>query len=450
MPPKMTMAWVATYWGLLAMSLAKGPAYGVLGYIFEYYLRPSLHWWGDPLPRLRYSLIASLVVVVSYFIHKTNLEELTPTKNPAVKYLVMLATLMIIISPFGIDVVESWDTTLYFWKFVALYAFLIACVRSEWALNAFIWMHVAGAAWWGWEAYQDPSRSASRLLNVGSGDTLNDNQAAGHLLTVLPFALLLVFSAKNKIAKGFAGICTLLIINVFILCNSRGATVGLVVALVFAMALARKGHRIRMVGAAVGVACLFLWLADPEFIQRQQTTLNYEQESTAQIRLSNWDSALRMARDYPFGAGGNGYNELSPIYAPGITSHRSTGKISPHNTWILLLAEWGIPGLLVFLLFIGSTFRLLHRIRKDNKDGLLYYRSLAIQIGLIGTLAAATFSDRLYGESIYWLCAMGVIDYRLHMHARATAPTASMVPATISATAPAGALPQTVAVGRSA
>ena len=412
--PKMTFLWLALYWGGLAASFTATPVYGLLVYLFEYYLRPSLHWWGDDLPQWRYSLIVSLVVVLSYAMRSSMLPQLRPSANPAFKWLLGMGAIMLFVTPFAINVTESWDSTVMFLKFIALYVFIIAILRTEWAFNAFVAVHVAGAGWWGWEVYRDPQRDASRLLNVGSSDTLNDNQAAGHLLTVLPFVVLFIFTIKDWRLRLLALVAGTFTINTFVLCNSRGATVGLVVALVATFLLARRGHRFRMAGATIGVAAAFVVLADPEFITRQMTTLNYQEESTAQSRISNWHSGLRLIRDYPLGAGGYGYNELSPVYAPEVTGGRSTGKISPHNTWVLVAAEWGILGFIVYISFIVSTFRLLHRIRAECTDTATYYRSLAIQIGLIGTFTAATFSDRLYGESIYWLCALAVVAYRIH------------------------------------
>jgi hypothetical protein len=422
MLPKMTLAWLAIYWGGLIAAFGSTPVFALLVYLFEYYLRPALHWWGKDLPSWRYSLIASLVVVVTYVTGKSKLPELRPSKNPAMRWLILFGAIMLLVTPIAVNLQESIDASLVFWKMIALYAFIIAILRTEWAFNAFVTMHIAGAAWWGWEAWTDPERDASRLLNVGSSDTLNDNQAAGHLLTVLPFVMLFALTAKDRRLRWFAMVAGAFIVNVFILCNSRGATVGLVVALIATLLLARSGHRIRMAGVSVVVAAAFLFLADPEFITRQLTTLNYEQESTAQGRLSNWGSGVRLLSDYPFGAGGYGYNELSPIYAPQITGGRSTGKVSPHNTWILIAAEWGIAGFIAYLGFIGATFRLLHRVRAECTDDITFYRSLAIEIGLIGTLAAGTFSDRLYGESIYWLCALAVVVYRIHRDRLETSP----------------------------
>ncbi len=411
--PKMTLVWLVIYCGGLAASFFS-PVYGLVAYLFEYYLRPSLHWWGAGIPAWRYSLIASLVVVLTYFLGRSQLPEQRFSDNPALRWLLAFGINMFLVLPFAVNAVENQDAIIAFWKLIALYVVIIAVLRTEWAFNTFVAMHVAGAAWWGWEAFRNPERDAGRLMNVGSSDTLNDNQAAGHLLTVLPFALLLLLLVKDKRMRVLGVVALPLIVNTFVLCNSRGAMIGMLVALVFTLVLAKPGDRKKMALAGAGVLATFVLLADPQFIARQQSTLNYETEATAQSRLSNWGSAMRVLDDYPFGTGGYGYNELSPIYAPQVAGDRSTGKVSPHNTWILVATEWGIQGFALFIAFVAVTFRVLHRIRRETTDPLTYYRSLAIQVGLIGTLTASTFSDRLYGESIYWLCALAIVAYRIH------------------------------------
>ena len=78
-----------------------------------------------------------------------------------------------------------------------------------------------------------------------------------------------------------------------------------------------------------------------------------------------------------------------------------------------ILIEQGPLGLVLFLGFLLSIFKSLHKIKQkvlfleDKK--YLYYESLAIQSSLIGLLTASFFIDRLYFEVLYWLCALAVV-----------------------------------------
>jgi O-antigen ligase len=337
---------------------------------------------------------------------------------------------MFLVTPLAVDMQASWDATVQFLKFLAFYGLVIGTLRTRAAFDAFAAMHIAGAAWWGWEAFLDPKRSQSRLLNVGSSDTLNDNLASAHLLTVLPFVFVYLFTAEDKRLRALALVAMPLVVNLMILCNSRGGIVGLVVAMAAAFVLAKHGHRSRLVGGLVAMVLSFLMLADPEFIMRQQTTLNYKSEGTAVERVSSWQGGLELIKDYPYGAGGKGFAELSPRYIPAVVAANYGEKRAPHNTYVLVASEWGIQGLVLYLGLIGSTFVMLHQIKKRSqpKDGY-FYRAFAIQVGLIGTLTASTFSDRFYGESFYWMCALTVVLFRVQL-AAATAGAPAPQPVT--------------------
>jgi O-antigen ligase len=168
-----------------------------------------------------------------------------------------------------------------------------------------------------------------------------------------------------------------------------------------------------MLGIALAGSLFLLWLADPEFIQRQQTTTN-AQGNSAQSRLAMWRAGWEMVKDYPLGAGGRAFHILSPRYIPEVLEKTNSEERSSHNTYVQLATEWGVQGTILYLLFIGTTFGMLHRIRnRASGNDWYFYRSLAIQVGLIGTWTAGMFSNRLYGESIYWMCALAFALYRV-------------------------------------
>jgi hypothetical protein len=77
---------------------------------------------------------------------------------------------------------------------------------------------------------------------------------------------------------------------------------------------------------------------------------------------------------------------------------------------------------------------MLRNIRKRAPENQWYfYRSLAIEVALIGTMTASFFSNRLYGESIYWMCGLAFALHRLQSTELARTPIE--VPATDAAEA---------------
>jgi putative inorganic carbon (hco3(-)) transporter len=435
--PNMTLAWLAIYFGGMALA-AINPLSGLITYLFEYYLHPPLHWWGDPLPNLRWNLMIAVATTLSFFAYRSSLPEMLDISNKALRYLLALGVLMVVVSAtVAVNPALSWEWTNQYWKLIIIYALIIGIVRSQWAFDAFVMMHIAGAGWWGWEAFKNPERVGSRLLNVGSSDTTSDNLAAAHLLTVLPFIVIVLLTDKQKPRRLLALIAAPFIINTFILCNSRGATVGLVAALAGAVLLVKSRQRIRMIGVGVAVAAAFLLLADPQFVARQQTTTNPD-DPAANDRLISWQAGYRLVKDHPFGTGGKGFHELSPIYIPDIVEAHDGEKRAPHNSYVLIASEWGVLGLALFATFVMTTFSMLRSVQKrDETEGWFYYRSIATQLALIGTLVAATFSDRFYGESIYWMCGLAFALYRVH-HTALAASAAAVPTAEAAASTTAG------------
>lgn len=74
--------------------------------------------------------------------------------------------------------------------------------------------------------------------------------------------------------------------------------------------------------------------------------------------------------------------------------------------------------------FLWAIFRELGRIRKrapDTPNGQrIVLESIAITLGLTGTLVAGIFSDRLYGEVVYWLAAFtALLRHMLNLELKA-------------------------------
>ena len=412
--PNFTIGWVLVYTACVVGSFLN-PVFGVVGYLFEYYLRPRLHWWGAPLPDLRWNFTIAAILTLSFFLRRSSLPDIGRARRAPGAFLVALLLLTVLVLPIAVNKRLSWEKTVEMSKLTLFHGLVVGVVRSELAFDAVVATHIAGAAYWGWEAYRDPKRTGGRLANVGSGDTRGDNGAAAHFLTVIPFVMVYLLINKDKRIRALSLISAPLILNAFILCNSRGALLGLVAAGGAAVFLVRSGHRFRMVGAGLVTALALYVLADPQFIQRQQQT-DYATDGSAQGRLEAWSASLQLIADHPFGAGGEGFAELSPQYAAELVD-RLGEKRDPHNTFVLVTSEWGVIGLTLLLGYYGSVFKLLRDVKRRAENGdIWYYRSVAIQISLVGFLVAATFTDRLYAEAPFWMGAFAVALHRLQSH----------------------------------
>jgi O-antigen ligase len=411
--------WAVLYSAAVIFSVVN-PLFGSLGYLLEYYMRPELKWWGDELPGLRYNLMISVTLGAAFLLRRSSLRTMQEVSNPALRWLLaLLAVMLIVTSTVALNTEVSLDWTIQWVKMAVIFPLLVVgVVRTRNAFNLFIVAHILGAFWWGWECWLDPTREASRLLNVGSGDTLNDNGAAAHLLTVLPLCVVFLLTEKEKWVRAVALIAAPFVVNTIILCNSRGATVGMAVALASSFFLIRSGYRLRVIGAAVAMVLAVLLLADEQFITRQQTTTNYEEDGSARQRLITWRGGLQLMIDRPWGTGGRGFHLLSPIYIPEVVESHGGDLRAPHNTYVMVATEWGVLGLVCFIGVYASAFMMLRRVKqraRPEDEGFYYWRAFAIQLALIAFLVAASFTDRLYGEAGYWMVALSFVLYRMQL-----------------------------------
>ena len=412
------MSITAVVWlALFAISLLGAwfnPVYGLFGYLLEYFQRPALHWWGKggALPDLRWNFTIALVASAAYLLRRSSMTPFRRDTNVGLILLLLQAINTTIVSTWAVAPELSWHWSGQVWKLVVCYMLFSGIIRDPKTLDLAILFQIAGAAWWGWDAL-DSTRTHSRLEGIGSGDTKNPNMLAAHLVTIIPLTITFIALKRPKWMRAVALVSLPLILNLLVLANSRGGTLGLVATGAAGFVLIRNGFRRWMViGAIAGLGALWV-LADPEYLARQQTIVTPE-DNSAQTRLVLWRGSAAMLKDYPFGVGGRGFQLLSPRYVPELRDTKDGEGRSSHNTYIQVAADWGIQGFLLFVALIGYTFVLLHRIRRERASpDVIYFISLAIQLGLIGTLTSACFSVRFYGESIYWLCGLSVALYRM-------------------------------------
>jgi hypothetical protein len=71
---------------------------------------------------------------------------------------------------------------------------------------------------------------------------------------------------------------------------------------------------------------------------------------------------------------------------------------------------------------LTSTFRELHDLRKISpstpEQTRLFVETYAIELGLVGVLAAGIFTNRLYAEAVYWLPAFATVLKNLYLNER--------------------------------
>ena len=266
----------------------------------------------------------------------------------------------------------------------------------------------------------------TRIQYVG---IFNDPNDLGMLfVTCLPMAFYL---ARKGGWLGFRRlfwwlVAIVLLYGVF-LTDSRGTMLAML-AMLAVYAWQRYGGAIAGVAAACGAGVLLLL---PSRIQEMDVT-----EASAMGRVESWYEGLQMFRSAPlFGIGPDRYSDMYNLTA--------------HNSFVLVLAETGIIGFVLWIAFVGYCFRMMFagvsgsaalaqfeyasgagleiEIEADtseagqeeldawdaaaqahNEDRVL---ALTLLLSLTGFFTCAFFLSRSYVVVLYLLAAMVVAHY---------------------------------------
>ncbi len=219
------------------------------------------------------------------------------------------------------------------------------------------------------------------------GPYVNANHYAGYMELVLPPILALFVAwaaaarrnakgpshymdilqspANNKVVLGLMGF-GVMVLTLFLSFSRAGVASFLLTAFVLFMVLGRmearfrpaNWRRVRRAWRAVFLACFLLFsaLALPVFLLKHGGL----EEIGEEARFRVWGDTLRMARDFPlFGAGLNSFSSIHPHYK---SLHLPTQFTHAENDYVQMLAETGLIGFGLVLLFFGLFFRETRRL----------------------------------------------------------------------------------------
>jgi O-antigen ligase len=200
---------------------------------------------------------------------------------------------------------------------------------------------------------------------------------------------------------------------------SRGGLIALGVALVASVVVAGRWR------ARMGAVMMVVVLSSVAYFSvyasasvRDHLTAN----NGGSGRTDIWTIGWRMVQAHPLnGVGAGNFSIASPHYLlrPGLTTHAQYVLDSPkvaHNTYLEILAEGGIPALILFLGIIAASLRCIQlawRAFRDSGDSEMELLAYALFSGLIGFLVAAFFLSQEHNKQLWILLAFGPFLLRI-------------------------------------
>lgn len=408
------VAWLAV-WAMFR------PILGVALYLLTTFLCPPFWWWGQPVASMRWNFYSGVWLLICSLLSSLLRGQLYPFTGTFSERLIGWFVTGIFLNMtfvhFALAPVLDVSAEIY-WeqaKFVLLFFLMVNAIQHERDLRALIWTFLLGAGYIGYEATINKRGrfKSARLEGIGMPNAYGSNDLACLLVTLLPLVAPL-FMAGKKWERWAVVFIAPLIVNVILLCNSRGAFLGCIFCAV--MFLATSPRKLQPKAWSVvflGMLLTWMLLGDERIVNRFLTiTRSAEQrDRSAASRLEYWQAGLRMIADFPLGAGGNGFHNIyGPKYIKEVNNEERQQR-SVHNGFINTACDWGIQGFLLTMGMFGSSLGLFWiTSRRCARAGLDYLGMLGIAFfsGTIGHMITSFFSDLLDNEWSYWMAACAV------------------------------------------
>lgn len=410
--------------GLYFLSLTRGPFWGVIAYTFVYFIPPvvEINWWADYLPEFRWSLMSAGILIASSILHR---EKLSKHKFGNV-YLVFLfyALTQIIIHTTGVAPEQSGAQSHALFSYCIILPLFIKSFSVFEQFRSFVLVIIGLSASYAIKARFDGKFYDGRLNNVGPVDAHTSNEVGLMLAAIIPLTIPFIIHGK-RFEKLLCSVSLILIVNTFLLTESRGALVALVLSFIYAfLFVADKKVKKYLLTLIICAIPLVILLGDKDYYDRISTLWKDDRSSEQAVntlssgRTEIWKYGWEMFIDYPFGAGPEGFKELARFYMPDsvLTYHPGAeyGVRGAHNTYLMLLVETGIFGFLIFMLCCFRTLYILSKtnkgIRKREPPGtFLDLFVISFSMSFFCLMVGGMFGGHLYYEFFWWQIAFAVL-----------------------------------------
>lgn len=412
----MILAWLA-FLVLLAVLAFVRPIWGVGMYMLTVFACPGFWWWGKAIGHYRWNFYAGCVLLVAVLLSTRPSDSWfpdTPTVKKIKKFLaaiVINATLVHVLLADSMAISSGPYIELV--KFSGLICIMVAAVKDKRDFHILCLMLIVGASYIGYESSINGRGNlrGNRLEGIGMPNAASANGLACLFVTLLPLLGALLLNAK-KWAKLLPLVAAPLMVDVLLMCNSRGAFLASISsAIVFLVGCPAKTRKQAMKLVALGAVVVWLLLGDPEIINRFMSTFeDGERDRSAASRLDYWQAGFAMLADYPLGAGGDGFHDMH-----GSKYLRKVGYYyesrSVHNGHINEMCDWGLQGYFLRISLIALAMwnaYLTSRRRTHVGDAPGALLGTAIIASFSGFLVCAMFGDYMDNEWGYWMVAISI------------------------------------------
>jgi len=294
-------------------------------------------------------------------------------------------------------------------------------LRDAEDLNWFAFAHLIGATIYSIYIYLFiPIGSDGRL---GGGIYYDANDFALLVVATIPFA---IYFLRPKVAiwkRLFALFSLALFVEMVIKSGSRGGFIAFICLMVY-IVVAFRAIPARLRLAAVAAAFLIMTaFGSAAYWTMMQSILHPKEDynMTSEVgRKAIWKRGIGYMLTHPaLGVGASAFEQaegtISAIAKQYAAENRGLKWSTAHNSYVLVGAELGVGGLVLFVTMIGTSFYRLALIRTDpDEDSIITAEDAAFAqtliASLIGYCVAGFFVSASYSSFLYALIGLVVAE----------------------------------------
>jgi O-antigen ligase len=376
----------------------------VAGYILTAVAR--VHQLFDALELIHVAVITGLLAIGLYVFDTHEERQTRLVLGPTTRLIGALIFWMILSVPNALVVGNSFDLVFNNFLKTALMSLIVAAsIRGMRDVERLAFVYLVGAVLY--------STVVITRFDLGAGDSwrlghlyyYDANDFATFVVTALPLGIYFLHAGRSVSVRFFAAVGLGILTLGFVWSGSRGgfialfAVVGYVVLRFSAIPL-----RWRLSATAL-VALILLGTASDQYWQQMSTiTSDSDYNHTSETgRLQIWSRGIGYMLENPvLGVGPGNFQTAEGTLSP--LAERQQFGIgvrwnAPHNSFVQIAAELGIPGITLYVAVIASAFRALRGSAALTP---------ALTASLLGFVVGSFFLSLAYSEMLYTLVALSV------------------------------------------
>lgn len=395
---------LAVIFGSLPVILFR-PFFGLVTYSWLAYMRPQDMTWGMSrvLPLSQWVALAMLLGIVVTLGRERIATFKLQTVLMALLALWISVTVLTAVLPEMAKEVYG-----HYWKGILIAVLTTGLVRDRERFRTLLIVIAFSLGFLGAKRGLVGLLRGGAQYNDGPGGFMADNNSFALMLNMsLPLLVGIATTDPRRWVRITAAVMAALTVPTILFTFSRGGLLTLCV--VAGLLIWRSKNRWLVAGvmalSLLGFVALTSDSLTEKYLQRAETIDDYQEDGSAMGRINAWKTSWYVFLDYPvFGVGPNNLAAVFQRYSPEPGRFRVA-----HNAYFQLLAECGLPALLLFLGAIGAALWRMQRLRdRTGQPSWIEIQARMFQISILGYLAGSMFLNMAYNEVIYHLIGLTV------------------------------------------